>query len=133
MRFRALVLALVVTALMPWSTPPSVARAEEDPRASRLRDTAWSPNLPPDITLGPTAYFQAPTGDPLEVEVSRSDARSESMAPWETYLASTEERIFEPAIASGQVICLRYRYLFSDGPGDWTERCTVHGWRDEPF
>lgn len=133
MRIRALVLAVVVTALMPWSTPPSVAHAEVGPTASRLGVTIWSPNVPPDITLGPTAYFQAPTGDPLEVEVSRSDARSAAMAPWETYLASTEERIFEPAIASGQVLCLRYRYLFSDGPGDWTERCTVRGWRDEHF
>ncbi|MCB0907386.1 MAG: hypothetical protein KDB63_09740 [Nocardioidaceae bacterium] len=148
MRFRALAVCLIsVSAVSGVIIPPgsasvahpesTVARASGPVAAPATsaghRTTDWSPNLPADITLGPTAYLQLPTGDPIEVEASRSDARSSAMAAWEPYLTVDDDRIVEPAIAPGQVLCLRWRYLYSDRPGEWHQWCTVRGWRDEHF
>lgn len=122
----------IVTTVPSWGWVARASGPEAGPATSSgHRTTDWSPNVPADITLGPTARLQLPTGDPIEVEASRSDARSSAMAAWEPYVTVDEERTLEPAIAPGQVLCLRWRYLYSDRPGEWHEWCTVRGWRDE--
>ncbi|MEZ5095681.1 MAG: hypothetical protein R2731_05930 [Nocardioides sp.] len=89
-----------------------------------------------DLVLSGTASFDFHRGGypfgAVDVEVSRSSARADAMAPYLSGASGLDpDQPFRQPIAAGEVLCIRYREA---GTADaWLTQCQVRGWGEEAF